>query len=144
MAVTRFTKEALLVTIEDNYNRAKLIAEAEFLREHSRTPSERRALWRSKESKRVIELATRLQQHAGDPDHDDYVPDFELSGFSTKHEPWAYDDDRHRADHKSAMIALEAAKSKALAYARALAEVEPGVVEVSAADLRRIGYEASA
>lgn len=144
MAVTRFTKEKLLVAIEENYDRAKFLAEGDFLRQNSRTPSERREHWRSKESKRVIELAHRLQQHAGDPGHAAYVPDFELSNFSTKHEPWAYDDERRRAEHKAKMEELEQAKLKALAYARALAETDPGVVEVSAADLRRIGYEAQA
>lgn len=142
MALTRFQKQDLVNTIEGNYDTTIKVTEEQFEREHRGTPAERRLAWRQEQTLRVVELSERLIKHAGHPEHPDYVPDRELSQFRTKSEPYDYYDASDHARHRKEIERLHLAKKKAMAYAKALAEVEPGVVEVGAADLRRIGYEA--
>lgn len=132
MPGTRFLKTDLLREVGQNYARriSKLqeeLAEAERL-----TLSDQIKEWREREVARLTIFTARVA--AGE------VEDGELSRFEIKSMP--YKDTYTTASLRQQIESAENARDKAMGYVRALAPVEVGgsVVEVSAVDLKRIGY----
>lgn len=133
MAGTRFDKQVFIEATMDRY--ARLIAEQEEIvsTENALTDAEKIDAWRERETNRVCEFAQRLIDGA--------VEDHELEHFEIKRVP-----DVGRVNWSSESYAerqvqqLRKSLEKILVYVRSLAEVEPGIIEVSAADLKRIGY----
>ena len=129
---TEFIGTALLDAVRSNYDRRidELMEELDKLQ--SVTTLERYTAWRARAEEAVEDLWGAV--NAG------LATDSELTGFRIKSPP-APDDFKYVMQTKESEIErLQRAKDKALAYVGALAATD-GVVTLSAADLRRIGYQ---
>lgn len=132
MPGTRFTKTELINELTARFDDEIAELEGKLEEENAVTDEMRLDLWREQCRSHIRDLAARL----------DDVSDLEISGFRLPHSP-AIGDHRYEIRNLERSIASKiTAKNKALAYARALKADDDDVVEVYAADLRRIGYEA--
>lgn len=142
MAGTRFIQSTLATEVALNYGRRIAEAQHELDSYLGRDPDQLHASWRSTAESKVATLYQRIVE--GD------ASDVELTGFSIPSPPSPYDEKWTRRHLEERVAELEKARDKALAYIRSLAPVDiapteqPGVhthvVEVSAVDLKRIGY----
>lgn len=141
MAGTRFIQSTLANEVEGNYNRRIAEVQDELAELSQLTTDGQHAAWRATAESDVAELYERIVE--GD------VSDVELTKFSIPYPPDPFGDDWKRERLQRQIADLEKARDKALAYIRSLAPVSTinddgtitdHVVEVSAVDLKRIGY----
>lgn len=132
MPGTDFIGTALLAEVEGNYTRrlAELRAELEAM--DTADPAERHKAWRAAAEEKVRKLYRGTL--------DGTTSDSDLTRFSISSPPYRGDDDWSRRDLTRKITETEHARDKAMAYVRALAADEAGIVTVYAADLKRIGY----
>jgi hypothetical protein len=129
---TKFNKEDLIREVKGNYDRRIKEYEDRVTAEKAVTYEERMSKWREEQRARVLDLAGRIES----------VGDLELSRFSIKSPPETHRLYYTEREAESAIRSLVATRDKTTAYVSALAANADGVVELAAADLRRIGYNA--
>lgn len=132
MPATRFKHGDLAREVAGNYDRRIEELTEELNTILATSPGEKHTMWRASAEARICDLAHRVR--AGD------ASDTDLSRFSISSPPYDGDDRYEVRNLEKQIDYLSRAKGKALAYVRALAADEDGVVEVYAADLKRIGY----
>jgi len=142
MAGTRFNQGDLAREVEANYNAQIQKVVDKLFEQLEESHDKAHALWRTEAAERVHLLHRRIL--SGE------ATDTELSRFSISSPPDPYGKKYAVTDFERQKERLEAARDKALAYIRSLAPVDvggqvgdpirPNIVEVSAIDLKRIGY----
>jgi hypothetical protein len=129
---TEFIGTELLKQVEANYDYRIAELEEELNQLNTLTFQERHQVWRATAERMVAELY--LATLSGT------ATDSQLSHFSISSPPYEGDNDYKIESRERQIDDLRRAKGKALAYIKSLA-AEQGVVTLSAADLRRIGYQ---
>lgn len=140
MAGTRFIQSTLATEVEANYNRRITEVQQELAAYLNRDPDVLHRNWREKAESDVATLYQRIVEGN--------ASDGELTKFSIASPPDLYEDRWKTGRLEDRIADLEKARDKALAYIRSLAPVSTinvvgdrtVVVEVSAVDLKRIGY----
>lgn len=131
MPGTKFKQSTLASEIEARYNGLIQDLNVKIQSESYATDEMRLDLWREQCRRQILEFAERV----------DDVSDLEISGFKLPYSPSVGDRRYAIRDAENEIARLTKARDKALAYVRALAPNEDGVVELYAADLTRIGYK---
>lgn len=142
MAGTRFIQGTLASEVEANYNRLIEGAKEKLATALATSHDEEHETWRRTAEVKVHQLHERVVEGL--------ATDSELSHFSISSPPYPHEERYAIRDAENEIERLTKARDKALAYIRSLAPadltppngsgIQSNIVEVSAVDLKRIGY----
>ena len=136
MPGTRFNKSALIGSITGNYERREIALSDKMDEAEHWSYDDDLAKWRKEQVARVYSLSGRLSNP------ESAVSDIELQDFRITSPPSKNTGKYTKDEAERELLRLRIEREKVLGYVKALAEVEPGIVELAAADMRRIGYSA--